>query len=128
MCVCSVERLANDRGSRVTFVDAFMQPHLSVYSQKLDMLDAFRKGCRVVRITVWDPKQRSVARPRFQVGGVCELKKIHGLKFYHDHLQGSVQALGLTNPGLIEEYQDFETALRARAEHQSNEEAEALMP
>ncbi|KAE9164956.1 hypothetical protein PF005_g29809, partial [Phytophthora fragariae] len=47
---------------------------------------------------------------------IYELKKIHGLKFYHDILQGSVQAVGPTNPGIIKEYQDFETAKRARAD------------
>ncbi|KAE8973373.1 hypothetical protein PR002_g26220 [Phytophthora rubi] len=110
MCVLAVERLANNRGTRLTLVDGFMQPHLKAYGRKLERMDQSRKDTRVFKITVWDPKQRSVARPRFQVGIIYELKKIHGLKFYHDILQGSVQAVGPTNPGIIKEYQDFEIA------------------
>ncbi|KAE9089587.1 hypothetical protein PF010_g18935 [Phytophthora fragariae] len=116
MCVLAVERLVNNRGTRLTLVDGFMQPHLKAYGRKLERMDQSRKDARVFKITVWDPKQRSVVRPRFQVGVIYELKKIHGLKFYHDILQGSVQAVGPTNPGIIKEYQDFETAKRARAD------------
>ncbi|KAE9053037.1 hypothetical protein PF010_g33073, partial [Phytophthora fragariae] len=118
MCVLAVERLANNRGTRLTLVDGFMQPHLKAYERKLERMDQSRKDTRVFKITVWDPKQRSLAKPRFQVGVIYELKKIHGLKFYHDILQGSVQAVGPTNPGIIKEYEDFETAKRARAEHE----------
>ncbi|KAE9280624.1 hypothetical protein PF001_g24141, partial [Phytophthora fragariae] len=105
MCVLAVERLVNNRGTRLTLVDGFMQPHLKAYGRKLERMDQSRKDARVFKITVWDPKQRSVVRPRFQVGVIYELKKIHGLKFYHDILQGSVQAVGPTNPGIIKEYQ-----------------------
>ncbi|KAG1688054.1 hypothetical protein DVH05_010488 [Phytophthora capsici] len=116
MCVASVDRLANNRGTRITLVDGFMQPHWKAYRQKLDTMEPSCRDARVVKITVWDPKVRSAGRPRFQVGTIYELKKIHAIQFYHDVLQGSLQAVGTTNPGLIEEYADFQAAKRARLE------------
>ncbi|KUF90353.1 phosphoribosylaminoimidazole carboxylase [Phytophthora nicotianae] len=116
MCVLSSERLTNNRGTRVTLVDGFMQPHWKSYNRKLSAMDPFRKDTRVVKITVWDPRVRSVTRPRFQLGTIYELKKIHALKFYHDVLQGSLQAVGPNDPWVIREYGDFEAVKRARTE------------
>ncbi|ETO84930.1 hypothetical protein F444_01232 [Phytophthora nicotianae P1976] len=116
MCVLSSERLTNNRGTRVTLVGGFMQPHWKSYNRKLSAMDPFRKDTRVVKITVWDPRVRSVTRPRFQLGTIYELKKIHALKFYHDVLQGSLQAVGPNDPWVIREYGDFEAVKRARTE------------
>ncbi|ETP25981.1 hypothetical protein F441_01208 [Phytophthora nicotianae CJ01A1] len=116
MCVLSSERLTNNRGTRVTLVEGFMQPHWKSYNRKLSAMDPFRKDTRVVKITVWDPRVRSVTRPRFQLGTIYELKKIHALKFYHDVLQGSLQAVGPNDPWVIREYGDFEAVKRARTE------------
>ncbi|ETN09738.1 hypothetical protein PPTG_11341 [Phytophthora nicotianae INRA-310] len=102
--------------TRVTLVDGLMQPHWKSYNRKLSAMDPFRKDTRVVKITVWDPRVRSVTRPRFQLGTIYELKKIHALKFYHDVLQGSLQAVGSNDPWVIREYGDFEAVKRARTE------------
>ncbi|KAE9075995.1 hypothetical protein PF006_g28218 [Phytophthora fragariae] len=114
MCVLTVERLVNNRGTRVTLVDGFMQPHFKAYCRRLEKMDPFRRDARVLQVTVWDPKIRSHGRPRFQTGVVYELKKIHTMKFYHDMVQGSIQSLGTANPGVIQEFADFEMAKRAR--------------
>lgn len=136
MCVLSVERLANNRGTRLILIDGFMQPHFKAYAKKLAAMDPFRKDSRVLKITVWDPRARSVTRPRFQLGSIYELKKVHALKFYHDVLQGSLQAVGPADPAVIREYGDFETVKRARNEaegrpgnhgEEDGEDTESLM-
>lgn len=114
MCVLASERLPNNRGSRVTVVDGFMQPHLKPYSRKLEKMDAYRRDTRVLKVTVWDPKVRSAPRPRFQIGSIYDLRKVDGLKFYHDLLQGNLQAGGATEPTLTREFGDFEAAKNAR--------------
>lgn len=48
-CVLATERLANNRGTRVTLVGGFMQPHLQAYSRKLNMMDLYHKGAWVLR-------------------------------------------------------------------------------
>ncbi|ETL88358.1 hypothetical protein L917_12557, partial [Phytophthora nicotianae] len=83
-------------------------------------IDMFRKDARVFKVTVWDSKNRSVAKPRFLAGAVYEVKKIHGVKFYHNVLQGSVQAVGSPTPDIIVEFGNFESAKRARLDN--NEE------
>ncbi|KAE8999174.1 hypothetical protein PR002_g18535, partial [Phytophthora rubi] len=87
MCVLTVERLVNNRGTRVTLVDG---DH--AYCRRLEKMDPFRRDARVLQVPVWDPKIRSHGRPRFQTGVVYELKKIHTMKFYHDMVQGSMQS------------------------------------
>ncbi|KAE9283072.1 hypothetical protein PR003_g27234 [Phytophthora rubi] len=114
MCVLDSERLENNRGSRVNLVEGYMQRHIKCYKKTLARMDKFRSDARVLKLTVWDPKNRSVGKPRFRSGGVYEFKKVHSLKFYHNTLQGCVQAVGAANPGLIEEFPDFATAKRAR--------------
>ncbi|KAG3073590.1 hypothetical protein PI124_g20759 [Phytophthora idaei] len=66
-CVLSAERLANNKGTPITLVDGFMQPHWKAYSKKLAKMDPFRRDARVLKITVWDRKLRSTGRPRFEV-------------------------------------------------------------
>ncbi|KAE9341384.1 hypothetical protein PR003_g10020 [Phytophthora rubi] len=46
MCVLAVKRLANNRGTRLTLVDGFMQPHLKAYGRKLERMDQSRKDAR----------------------------------------------------------------------------------
>ncbi|ETO58836.1 hypothetical protein F444_22783 [Phytophthora nicotianae P1976] len=116
MRVLSSERLTNNRGTRITLVEGFMQPHWKSHNRKLSAMDPFRKDTRVVKITMWDPNVRSVTRPRFQLATIYELKKIHALKFYHDVLQGSLQTVGSNDPWVIREYGDFEAVKRARTE------------
>eukprot|EP00644_Phytophthora_capsici_P000341 jgi/Phyca11/13675/fgenesh1_pg.PHYCAscaffold_4_\ len=67
MCVASVDRLANNRGTRITLVDGFMQPHWKAYRQKLDTMEPSCRDARVVKITVWDPK--AAKRARLEMNG-----------------------------------------------------------
>ncbi|KAG7377613.1 hypothetical protein PHYPSEUDO_011394 [Phytophthora pseudosyringae] len=117
MCVLMVEGLDNNRGTRVTLDDGFMQPHFKAYSRKLEWLDLFHRDAHVLQVNVWDPKTRTTGRPRFQPGIVYELKKIHAVKFYRDTVQGSMQVSGAVNPGVIGKFPEFETAKRARFDH-----------
>jgi hypothetical protein len=96
----------------VTFIDGFLKDDFKGYVQMLNKDD--RIASRVFILTVWDPRHRTAGRPRFTVGAVYKLNKIHQLKFYHDMLQGCLQSVGAANPGLIEEFLTFEAAKRAR--------------
>jgi len=121
MCALDSERLENNRGSRVNLVDGYMQRHIKGYGKTLARMDKFRSDARVFKLTVWDPKNRSAGKPRFRSGAVYEFKKVHSLKFYHNTLQGCVQAVGAANPGLIEEFPDFAAAKRARLSERSSD-------
>ncbi|ETO64512.1 hypothetical protein F444_17976 [Phytophthora nicotianae P1976] len=111
MVVESISRLDNNRGTRLGLVDGFMKNHLKGYINILDKNDL--RDTRVFKRTVWDPNNRSTGRTRFEVGNLYKFRKIHSLSFYHELLQGCLQSVAATNPGLIEEFPDFDSAKRA---------------
>jgi len=114
MCVLSSERLVNNKGTRLTLVDGCMHAHMKAYGLKLAKMDQARSDAHVFKLTIWDPRNRATGKPRFQINGVYEFKKVHSIQFYRNRLQGSVQSMGASNPGLIQEFPDFSSAKRAR--------------
>ncbi|KAJ8574934.1 hypothetical protein ON010_g4279 [Phytophthora cinnamomi] len=87
MCMLAADQLANNRETRLTFVYGFNQSHWKSRSQRGN--------------AVWPPK---------------EMKNMHALKFYHDVLQGSIHAVGMTDPAVIREHGNFEAVKRGQNE------------
>ncbi|KAG3054323.1 hypothetical protein PI124_g23635 [Phytophthora idaei] len=48
-CVLAVDRLPNNRGTRIVFVDSFLPSHLKSYNQKLEKMNMFRKDAHVFK-------------------------------------------------------------------------------